>query len=455
MVKFAHIADCHLGAFGRNKVLREYNLKSFEKSIQKSIDENVDFIIIAGDLFHNPHPDMEIVKRAVSKLMEARKENINIYSVYGSHDYQISQASLIDVLESADVFKKVVTYLDGENSLKLQKDPTGVSIIGLSGRKNRADVSYYKQLDFPEPEDKGIFVFHSPIAELKPADIHEERSLPLSLIPDGYEYYAGGHLHKRIEHEEEKNIYYPGTTFGANYTDLERDERGFFIVENWEPEYIELDDPKIKDIKIDANELTVKELRGKIEELYDKNYDEDILLLKIFGTLSEGEPSNINFNKVKSKLKDKGLETVYLNRHGLERKETERMKLKKGEKEEKEEKIEKKIFEEYTSEKEVPVGFQEDLLEVLKNPQKEGETKDDYEKRIWKEAWEMIKEKDSYEEKNVEKDRKEEKKESNGKKDKREKKENKEKKKEEKESSEEEAEPEKSEGQISLTDFGG
>ncbi|MFW6141187.1 MAG: metallophosphoesterase, partial [Candidatus Saliniplasma sp.] len=73
MVKFSHIADCHLGAFGRNPTLREYNLQAFERVIEKSIQEEVDFIIIAGDLFHNPHPDMDVVDRAVKSLVKARK----------------------------------------------------------------------------------------------------------------------------------------------------------------------------------------------------------------------------------------------------------------------------------------------------------------------------------------------------------------------------------------------
>ncbi len=432
MVKFAHLADCHLGAFGRNDVLRKYNLKSFEKAIQICIEENVDFIIIAGDLFHNPHPDMEIVNRAVRKLMEARKNDINIYSVYGSHDYKISQASLIDILESAEVFKKVVTYLEGEDSLEIQSDPSGVSMIGLSGRKNRADVSYFEQLDFPEPDGKAIFVFHSPIAELKPADIHEERSLPLSLIPDGYDYYAGGHLHKRIEHEEEKSIYYPGTTFGANYTDLERDERGFFIVEDWKARYVPLKEPKIENVTIDADELTVEELRKKIESLYDKKFDAKILLLKISGTLLEGAPTEIDFTRVKKKLKNSGLETVYLNRHGLERKEIERIRLKDDGDEKKEKEIEKRFLEEHSSQNKVPVELQEDMMKFLKSPQKEGETRDDYEERIWKEIWELIKERGSYE---VEKN------EENG--------------EDEIEKDEREQKSKKTKGQISLEDFGG
>jgi len=393
MVKFAHIADCHLGAFSRDQVLREYNLEAFERAIEISEEKGVDFIIIAGDLFHNPHPDMEIVDRAVKKLMTARKNGINIYSVYGSHDYKISQASLIDVLASADVFKKVVTYLEEENVLDLEEDPSGVSITGLSGRKNRADISYFEELEFPEPEGESIFVFHSPIAELKPADIHEDRSLPLSLLPDDFSYYAGGHIHERIEYDKEKTIYYPGTTFGANYTDLERDQRGFYLVEDFEPEYIAFEEPSIIKKRIIAEGLKTDELREEMDRLYEEDIEGDILLLKISGTLSEGVPSDIDFSEVGRRFRDKGFETVYLNRRELEGKEIERIKIK----EEREEEVEARLLEESSSESEIPIHFQEELLEILKSDQKDGETTADYENRVWSASWELIKRREEYE----------------------------------------------------------
>ena len=80
-MKFAHLADAHLGAFSKNPVLRDLNLKAFETAIMKSIEENVDFILIAGDLFHNPIPDMDIVKKSVEIMKSAVDTGIRIYAV--------------------------------------------------------------------------------------------------------------------------------------------------------------------------------------------------------------------------------------------------------------------------------------------------------------------------------------------------------------------------------------
>lgn len=393
MVKFSHIADCHLGAFGRNPTLKEYNLQAFERTIEISIDEEVDFIIIAGDLFHNPHPDMDIVDRAVKSLMKARKEGIRIYSVYGSHDFNLSNASLIDVLESADVFKKVVHYLEDEGGLKVIEDPTGVKITGLSGRKNRMDADYYKTVDIPNPDGDSIFVFHTPIAEMKPADIHEEKTVPLSLLPEGYDYYAGGHIHKRITHMEEKRVVYPGPTFGSSYTDLEKEiDRGFYIIDDWELEYKPIEVCTIHREDIVADGLTAEEVEGDLIEKSGKDLVDDVVLLKIKGELSQGMPEDVDFTRIRKRYESNGASTVYLNRRGLEGKTGEKLKIR----DEEDEELEERVLNEYHVPEDLNLRFGEDLLRVLKSEQKDGETNQSYEDRIWTECWNIIQERDEY-----------------------------------------------------------
>jgi len=60
MYKFAHIADCHLGA-NREPVLQKLELAAFKNTFDKCVEKKVDFIIISGDLFHVNIPDMGVV----------------------------------------------------------------------------------------------------------------------------------------------------------------------------------------------------------------------------------------------------------------------------------------------------------------------------------------------------------------------------------------------------------
>ncbi|MFO7791433.1 MAG: DNA repair exonuclease [Candidatus Saliniplasma sp.] len=435
MVKFSHIADCHLGAFGRNPTLREYNLRAFEEVIEKSIQEEVDFIIIAGDLFHNPHPDMDVVDRAVKSLVKARKKDIRIYSVYGSHDFNIAKASLVDVLESADLFKKVVHYLDESQSLEHVQDKSGVKITGLSGRKSRKDTSYYKELNFIEPDGDAIFVFHTPVSEMKPVDIHEKETVPLSSIPDGYKYYAGGHIHRNLREEKDGSpIIYPGVTFGSSYTDLENDlDRGFYIVDDWEPIYVPVDVCEIRRVNIDAEGLLPSELEEELLDLSRGETHEDVVLVKVSGVLREGVPEDIDFMSVRRKIEEVGAETVFLNRRNLEGKNVERLKIKEKDDAE----IEDTILDEYSFNDLVNKKFAKDLLNVLKVEQGDGETNTDYDDRVWHEAWNLIDNLDKYE------DIDEEKSDSS------------EKVVEEVEKKDDTGEKNGQKGQFSLTDFGG
>ncbi|MFW5953444.1 MAG: hypothetical protein ACOCSJ_04705, partial [Candidatus Natronoplasma sp.] len=92
-----------------------------------------------------------------------------------------------------------------------------------------------------------------------------------------------------------------------------------------------------------------------------------------------------------------------------------------------------RLLEESSGESDIPVNFQEELLSILKSDQKDGETYNDYENRIWNASWELIKRREEYEYEEDEEGSEEREKERK---------------------SEEEVEKSK-DGQISLTDFGG
>ena len=99
MYKFAHVADCHIGAFN-NQVLRELSLEAFSKTMDICVQEEVNFILITGDLFHSNLPDMLLANEAVKIMKKVKDKGIPIYVIYGSHDYSVNETSLIDLLEN-------------------------------------------------------------------------------------------------------------------------------------------------------------------------------------------------------------------------------------------------------------------------------------------------------------------------------------------------------------------
>jgi len=331
LYKFAHITDCHLGSW-RNPKLRELNLQAFEKSISISIKEQVDFILITGDFFDVNIPQLSPVKKAVEILKQARNSGIPVYMIYGSHDFNTANVSMIDILHSADLFIKPTDFQLNNDSivLKLFADKkTGAKITGISGRKVGLDKEIYEKLDKKKLESEDgfkIFLLHRGIQEILPQDIQFRDSVPISLVPKGFDYYGGGHIHKRVEKKiDSSRIIYPGPLFGSTFQDLEEtakgETRGFYII-SFDKQILDCKFVEIKVAEILYKEIvSVKwnseileaEIMKNISELEVKN---KIVLIKVKGKLL-GKRSNIDFGKFSMDISKREALLSFINTNNL------------------------------------------------------------------------------------------------------------------------------------------
>ena len=242
MHQFAHMADVHLGANRQGK-MAELEIGAFARAMDICITRKVDFIIISGDLFHVGVPsDLNTVRQAVAKMREVTEHGIPIYAIYGSHDYTPTSTSIIDVIESAGLLRKIVKpeVIDGTLKLACVEDTrTGAKLVGISARRMGLEREYYDMLDrdgLERLDGFKIFAFHSGIDELKPEYLGGMDSIPLSLFPKGFDYYAGGHVHQHSEHRlpDYDRIVFPGCLFVGYGRDFEftakGERRGFYIV---------------------------------------------------------------------------------------------------------------------------------------------------------------------------------------------------------------------------------
>ena len=233
-MKFAHLSDIHLG-FQKHESLQEIERQVFERAMDECISRNVDFILIPGDMFHVNIPEMRVQKFAFSKFREVHDADIPIYVVYGSHDFSPVSNSVIDLLDKVGYITKVTKATsneDGTISLDYTIDEkTGVKIAGLSGLKVGKDREWYEKLDrAPLESESGfkIFLFHGGISDMKTDSNIDGDHMPLSLLPKGFSYYAGGHMHKfnHQSFEGYPNVVYPGALFAGFHADLEENAKG-------------------------------------------------------------------------------------------------------------------------------------------------------------------------------------------------------------------------------------
>jgi DNA repair protein SbcD/Mre11 len=315
-MKFAHITDCHIGAW-RNPKLRDLNLKAFEEAILNCIDAAVDFIVISGDFFDANIPQLGPVKKAVQLIRLAKSHGIQTYMIYGSHDFAMTNVSMIDILHSTDLFIKPTEYAKDGDVIKLQfftEPKTGAKITGISGRKMGLDKEIYENLDRDGLELEGgfkILLLHKGISELTTDKALIKDCIPFSYLPRGFDYYGGGHIHKRMEgNMGESKIVYPGPIFGSTFEDLEQtakgERRGFYIItfdkKLTGSEFIEIKVADIISRELQADGMSPSELdRTLTEAISSIDVKDKIILIKLVGSL-HGRRSDIDFGKFSANL---------------------------------------------------------------------------------------------------------------------------------------------------------
>lgn len=414
--KFAHIADCHLGAFWREKALCDLNLQAFDKAIDKCIEEKVAFIIFSGDLFHTSVPEMEYVKRAAAKLQEARQVGIALYFVYGSHDYRQDGHSIADVLTTIKFVEDVSlpSELNSKVTLGFTTDSgTGIKIAGLSGRRSNAEAEVFAKLDrVPLQTEQGtkVFAFHSGVAEIISDD--SPGLIPLANFPSGFAYYAGGHCHRHVaENVPGYGCFaYPGPLFACDQRDLERtandgEARGFYIVEvdgsgAVKPAFVSVETAPVLSAGVACDNLKAADIETSAVGAYvGQDIVGKVLLLKLRGVLAQGERiAHVDTAHIRQRLIDRGALSVSINISDLRSSGDHIAVPGSNSAGVSAEEIEKAVFRERFADcgageglsGEAGVDLAKRLLAVLRQSRDEAETKDAYGKRIISECFAML-----------------------------------------------------------------
>ena len=403
---FAHMADCHIGGW-RDPRMRVLTETAFSMAVDICIEKHVDFVLISGDLFNSSVPELSVLKNVVKKLKLVHTRNIPVYAVTGSHDYSPSGKTIIDVLEEAGLLINVVKGKVEDKKLKLRftvDKKTGVKITGMLGKRGMLEKHYYESLDYPSLESETgfkIFMFHTALTELKPKNLDRMDSSPISLLPKGFDYYAGGHIHivRKTDIEGYKNIVYPGPLFPNTFKELEDlNTGGFYIFDNTNgteiTDYVPIHTKDVFSIKIDANHSTPEQVYSRIvETIKNREFRDTIVLIRIEGTLESGKPNDIDFNVLYKMLFDKSAYYVMRNTYSLKSKEFEEIIVKEDNIDEIEnslisEHLSKITVKDWTPEKESQII--KSLMHILHQEKKDGEKVYDYEDRIVDEASKVL-----------------------------------------------------------------
>lgn len=232
---FVHAADLHLGYSQYNlEARREDFAKVFQELVDKTIELKPDLMIIAGDLFHQARPSNTTLERAIRNFSRLRKAGIPVLTVDGSHDSapNIITGTILNPLDSAGLVHHLPRH---EGACWAKEDCCYVYGIPnfRTRRKTEETLPSFLEQNRPTPKPNvfNIFVFHMALDISGVVPPYMEAEASPDLIPQGFNYYAAGHMHKRYEDSfKTGTLVYSGSTESVDYEEGS-DEKGFYHVE--------------------------------------------------------------------------------------------------------------------------------------------------------------------------------------------------------------------------------
>jgi exonuclease SbcD len=217
MLRFLHTADIHLDSPLKGleahedapvEEIRGATRRAFDNCIELAIEEAVDFLLIAGDLYDVDWKDYNTGLFFASRMGKLNRAGIAVFIVSGNHDAANQITRTMPLPEN-------VTLFSAKKPASIRLNNLGVVIHGQS-YPSRA-VTENLALQYPQHES-GYFNIGLLHTSLTGREGHEDYA-PCTLDDlksKGYDYWALGHVHKREVLADDPWIVFPGNIQGRH-----------------------------------------------------------------------------------------------------------------------------------------------------------------------------------------------------------------------------------------------
>ncbi len=250
---FVHASDLHLGyaQYGLEARRQDFD-NAFIELVDKTIQLKPDFMIIAGDLFHHARPSNTTLENAIRNFKRLKDAGIPVLTVDGSHDSAPNTitGTILTPLDSAGL----IIHLPRHEGACWRKAGT-CYVYGIPNFRSRHRTDELlpafmsEKQPMPDPNVSNVFVLHGAVdlPAVKPPYIEAE--INPELIPEGFNYYAAGHVHDGYTGKFKTGLLvYSGCTETVSY-DETNSRKGFMYVKidergRAEPTFVELTCPR-------------------------------------------------------------------------------------------------------------------------------------------------------------------------------------------------------------------
>ncbi len=249
---FVHAADLHLGyaQYGLETRRQDFD-DAFKELVDRTIKLKPDFLIIAGDLFHQARPSNHTLENTIRSFKRLKDAGIPVLTVDGSHDSAPNTitSTILYPLDSAGLIIHLPRH---QGACWSKQDCCYVYGIPTYHNRHKTKEALPKFMEENPPTPQAgianIFVFHGALNLPSVKGPFEAEILPEEL-PGGFCYYAAGHVHERYLGKFKDGILvYSGCTETVSYSEAKY-PKGFYhvIVDEKgqvQPELIELSSPR-------------------------------------------------------------------------------------------------------------------------------------------------------------------------------------------------------------------
>lgn len=218
--RFVHAADIHLDSPLSSLALRDPELavlvgtatrSAFTAIIDLCLDEKVDALLLAGDLYDGSQTSMKTAIFLATSLQRLHEAGIATYLIRGNHDAESRITRELVLPPSVKIFTgraEAVPHPRAPNE-------TPVILHGLSFAQTTAPESLLPRYRPPTPGAINVGLMHTSLDGSLGHDPYAPCAAA-DLDAHGYDYWALGHIHKRSERTGHSCIVMPGIPQGRD-----------------------------------------------------------------------------------------------------------------------------------------------------------------------------------------------------------------------------------------------
>ncbi|MBR0965358.1 DNA repair exonuclease [Bradyrhizobium diazoefficiens] len=218
--RFVHAADIHLDSPLRSLALRNPGLAGmigdasrqvFIRIVDLCIDERVDALLLAGDLYDGDQTSMKTARFLSEQMRRLHAAGIRVFIIRGNHD-------ALSKITKELVFPDSVMVFGGRaDAVEISRDRGARPILvhGLSFAKPQAPESLLGKYKPPVEGAINIGLMHTSLDGAPGHDVYAPCSTA-QLAGSGFRYWALGHIHKRSTTEGACAIVMPGIPQGRD-----------------------------------------------------------------------------------------------------------------------------------------------------------------------------------------------------------------------------------------------